>query len=83
MESDKSKFVIFAANDIVVIHDVATDLQRFLLGANGKITAISANFPLPHATPHKTPPPILVAVAQEKPNLIRIPIIINISFIIT
>lgn len=74
MESDRSKFVIFAANDVVVIHDVATGLQRFLFGATGKITAISASFPLPHSTTQKVAlTPILVAVAQEKPYLIRIP----------
>ena len=72
VESDATKFVLYAANDVAVLHNVATGAQRFLRGANGRISALASWFPLPHSAPHRAPPPVFVAVAQEKPHLIRI-----------
>jgi hypothetical protein len=72
MESDRVKYVVYAVNDVVILHDAATGDQQILCGANGRITAFNVCFPLPHVTPHRTPPPSFVAVAQENPHLIHI-----------
>lgn len=81
VEGDKKRYLVYAINDVVVFYSVESGEQQFLCGANGKISALGVSFPLPHVTPHRPPPPAFVAVAQEKPSLIRIRIFFRLNYI--